>query len=208
MGIYNGDNSANVVDLRGVPLGSGETAHSSSLMAGNDTFYGSSFKDIVRGGDGDDLIYGFGGGDIIIGDAGNDTLLGGSGDDTITGGTGNDVLAGEIGDDWLFGGTGDDYYVHRGAGEGIDLINDDKNEAGSAGYGGGADTVYLGYNAADIAYLRPAGSNNLWLGTATDLSDGVLSEGFIIENFFSSINNRIEFLDTLDGWTYDLSFIV
>lgn len=207
MGVYTGNNNANTIDLRGTSLGPNETGNSVSLLGGNDTFYGSSYTDIVTGGDGDDLLYGFGGNDILIGGNGADRIYGGVGNDNLTGGAGNDTIWGDAGNDAMYGGTGNDLYVHA-ANTGVDTINDDLNEAGSSGYGGGSDSVYMGFNLADIQYYRPTGTNDLCFGTAADLADGVLNDGVRIENFYGAANNRIEYLLTADNYQVDLGFIV
>ncbi|WP_082512988.1 calcium-binding protein [Methylobacterium sp. Leaf125] len=207
MGVYKGDDNDNTFDLRGVPLGPGQTGNSVNLYGGNDTFYGSSYTDIVSGGTGDDLLYGLNGNDILIGDDGTDRLYDGNGTDNLTGGAGNDYLNGGAGNDVMYGGTGDDAYLHF-ANTGIDIVNDDKNEAASNGFGGGADTVYLGFNLNEIQYYRPAGTNNLAFGTTADLADGTLNDGVIVQDFYLGGNNRVEYLETADGYTVDLSFIV
>ena len=207
MGSYSGDNNANTIDLRGTGLGPGETGNGVSLYGGNDTFYGSAYPDIVTGGDGDDILYGFNGDDTLIGGNGNDQIFGGAGSDYLTGGVGADQIWGDAGNDFMRGNTGNDQYVHS-SNTGFDTINEDKNETGATGYGGGTDTLYLGFNLADIQYARPTGSNDLYFATAADFADGIVNDGVKIENFFISANHRMEYLVTADNYQVDLSFIV
>jgi Ca2+-binding RTX toxin-like protein len=204
MAIYQGDEDANRIDLRGTSLKPGETGNRVLLFGGNDTCYGSSFSDGIEGGSGNDLIYGLGGSDILIGGIGNDTLLGGDGADNITGGIGSDRLYGGAGNDILFGGAGDDIYFH-GINEGLDVINDDKNEAESTGYGGGVDVLVLGFDPAEIGFRRGTGTNDLYIAKEVDFADGIVSDGVKIENFFLSSNNKIEYIQAADGNLYDIS---
>jgi len=205
MGVYTGDNSANTINLIGVPLGPGETGNSVSLLGGNDTFYGSSYTDIVTGGDGDDVLYGYGGGDILIGGNGVDQIHGGDGNDNLTGGAGNDTIWGDLGNDVMSGNAGNDSYVHT-AGSGVDTIAEDLNEAGTPGFGSGTDTLYYGANAADIGLYQSG--NTLWVTTVADAADGIISDGVQVQNFFSNTNSRIEYIVTADNYQLDLSSIV
>lgn len=179
-----------------------ETAHSVNALGGNDTVYGSAYTDFLIGGAGNDTLYGNAGNDTLIGGSGNDVNFGGSGDDNIYSGAGNDELRGGTGNDTMWGATGDDDYFHF-AGEGVDVINDDKNETGGTGAGGGDDTIYLGFNAADIVFYNI--SNSLYLLTAADAADGFIDDGVIIEDFFSGGNNVVETLKTADDYTFDLT---
>jgi len=83
----------------------------SNLIAGGqraDAISGSSNADWINGDDGADSIDGLAGDDSLLGGAGNDSLFGGSGNDSLLGGGGNDSLLGGAGDDSLLGGGGDD----------------------------------------------------------------------------------------------------
>ena len=204
MASYSGSANADLIDLRSKKLNQGETGNLVDLLAGNDTLLGSADPDQAYGGDDNDLIYGYGGDDALLGENGNDTLRGGVGNDFLVGGAGNDFLFGEAGDDKMYGGAGDDFYVHF-ANDGVDTINDNKTATGSTGGGGGSDTVYMGFNLSDLRTYHPAGTNDLLIGTAADLADGVLSDGVKLEGFFSSTANRIEFVQSADGFVASLA---
>lgn len=73
--------------------------------AGNDTLTGSTYWDIIYGGDGADVISGGGG-------YGRDVLNGGAGNDSITGSLSNDTLNGGAGNDTLVGNGGADLVIH------------------------------------------------------------------------------------------------
>jgi len=75
-----------------------------NLIAGGqgaDTISGTSNADWINGDDGSDSISGLGGDDSLLGGAGGDTILGGGGDDTIEGGAGADSLNGGASNDTL-----------------------------------------------------------------------------------------------------------
>jgi Ca2+-binding RTX toxin-like protein len=113
-------------------------AYMPTLLAGDDTIYGSDF---------DDYLLGFTGNDTIYGNAGNDTLEGGRGTDTLEGGSGNDTLDGGQGVDHMTGGLGDDIFIVNRAGETV-------IEAASAG----TDLV-----KSSVNYVLPANVENLEL---------------------------------------------
>ena len=174
-------------------------------MSGNDTVYGSSYNDLIQGGYGDDQLFGNAGNDTLIGQQGNDWLSGGAGDDFLHGGStdnGNDYLDGGAGLDRLYGGPGDDTYVH-GTNSGVDIINDGMSEALIAGYGGGNDTIkFTGISSDQLAAYRPPASNDLWLSSRDDFSDGYLNDGVIIEDFFlNDANTNIEWVITSDQFS-------
>lgn len=78
----------------------------------NESYSGSTGKDIVFGLGGSDNLSGNAGNDVLEGGKGNDTLSGGAGNDTLFGGEGNDVLNGGAGQDILYGGVGADRFVY------------------------------------------------------------------------------------------------
>lgn len=209
MSVINGTSASEVIDLRGLVPGPYENANGSAAGAGNDTVYGSSYPDLIQGGSGADLLYGFNGNDILVGDDGNDTLYGGNGSDSLLASSGNDHLLGEAGDDTLYGGAGNDVYYHSANG-GVDLINDDKSEAGMPGYGGGtSDVVYFtDVTMANLAFFRPTGSNDLWVSSVADFSDGYLNDGVIIQDFYLGGNNTIEYLYSSDSYAFNLTTLL
>lgn len=65
-----------------------------SGTAGNDSYYGANFGDVLNGNNGDDTLVGNGGGDLIDGGAGADAMNGGSGNDTFTVDNAGDTVVG------------------------------------------------------------------------------------------------------------------
>lgn len=78
-GGHDATGSANPAALNGFLWASGHVVNGS---AGNDSYVGTRFDDVIRGNGGDDLL---------SGGAGNDRLIGGTGADTMRGGAGNDI---------------------------------------------------------------------------------------------------------------------
>lgn len=120
--------------------------------AGNDSFTGTVFGEIVKGGGGDDALDGGSGDDTLIGHSGIDFLDGGAGDDFLLGGDGDDVLEALVGDNRIVGGAGND--AIRG-GE-VDVI-----------FGGDGDDVILAGSGADAA-LGGEGADNIDGGEGDD----------------------------------------
>lgn len=84
---------------------------------GNDTIFGSNFRDLITTGDGArNSVWGLDGNDQIHGGSGRDVCFGGRGNDEIRGFGNADELYGEWGDDTLHGGDGRDY-LQGGAGD-------------------------------------------------------------------------------------------
>lgn len=207
MAVLIGNDTSEVLDLRGQAPSNGGNSNAAYGGGGNDTIHGSSYIDLLTGDAGNDLLYGYDGNDILAGGTGNDTMYGGNGNDHVLGGAGSDHLFGGAGNDTMYGGFDKDVYYH-GANEGVDIINDNKNEAGNDGYGGGsADIIYFSsITLANMGYARSG--NNLWLGSITDLSDGSVSDGVIIENFFLGGNYVVEYLVTAEGQTTNLTALL
>ncbi|WP_324692407.1 Ig-like domain-containing protein [Cobetia sp. D5] len=82
-------------------------------LSGNDSLIGSSFDDVIRGGEGDDSL---------VGNAGNDLLIGDSGSNTFDGGDGDDLIVISNLDFTIEGGAGSDTVSFDGTGKGIDLV--------------------------------------------------------------------------------------
>lgn len=185
-----------------------ETGHSVNALGGNDSVNGSAYDDLIQGGYGNDLILGNNGDDTLVGQQGNDEMYGGNGNDFLHGGssdTGQDYLNGEAGWDNLYGGPGNDYYVHDTNG-GVDFINDGLSEALVAGYGGGEDIiVFTGISLSQLAAFHPQGSDDLWLSSWSDFSDGYLDDGVVIEDFYlNEADTNIEWVYTSDQQWVDL----
>ncbi len=77
--------------------------------AGDDTFTGGDFDDVIYGNLGNDILRGGAGNDVIYGGKGDNFLVGGADDDQLFGSSGRDTLYGEDGDDHLFGAKGRDH---------------------------------------------------------------------------------------------------
>ncbi len=193
-----GSEGNDVFNMGSLQMKVGETAHSYDALGGDDIVYGSSYVDFIHGGAGNDQLFGNGGDDALLGWSGNDTLKGGVGNDLLHGGDGNDVLIGEGGSDALLGGFGDDLYVqYIGYGNGQDTINDGVTASYTPGYGGGIDKLYIPNVTLDqLIPLRQA--NDLWISSMADASDGQITEGVVISNFFLGGIYTIEYLETQD----------
>ncbi|MDQ7735384.1 hypothetical protein QT231_22005 [Halomonas sp. SpR1] len=156
---------------------------------------------------GNDTIFGYLSNDVLVGGEGDDYLDEGEGDDLLSGGPGADILIGGAGNDRMYGGNGDDRYYH-GANDGVDIINDDLSPSESTGFGGGSDTIFFtDINLADLDYIRSEGSDDLWLSSVADLSDGTFDDSVIVEDFFLGGNNMIETVGTADNYLIDLTQI-
>jgi len=64
-----------------------------NMLSGNDTIFGSQYRDVLIGSSGNDYIYGGGGNDEIYAGNGNDTITLGRGNSFVDGGNGFDVLS-------------------------------------------------------------------------------------------------------------------
>jgi hypothetical protein len=128
--------------------------------AGNDTLFGSSNADYLKGGAGNDLLHGLAGPDVLIGGGGNDVLYGDGGNDIMVGDAGNDVLYGGTGNDELFGGDGDDVLYGD---QGDDII---LGQAGSDHlYGDSGRDVMIGGTGRDFVFGE--GHDDLVVGAST-----------------------------------------
>lgn len=191
MGARQGTNSSDPAFYMSTmgPLVGSETAHGYDALGGNDTVYGSVYIDFIDGGSGNDTLYGFDGDDALLGRQGSDKLYGGNGDDFLHGGSGyaeRDIMNGGAGDDTMSGAGGDDVYIHDLNG-GVDTINDGASETWQSGFGGGNDYIQLtGISAAQFLAYHPEGSNDLWLSSVADFSDGYFDDGIIIEDFYTA----------------------
>ena len=147
----------------------------------------------IKGTEFDDIIYANGGNDTVNAGIGDDTIYGEAGFDTLYGEDGNDVLIGGTGNDRLEGGLGDDTYIYN-VGDGLDTIYDDNR--GNADN----DTIKFGegISFSDITFSRK--DNNLIMTLFNDITQGV-----IIQNFFSSSYYQVEKLEFADGTTVPLT---
>lgn len=174
--------------------------------AGNDTLSGGSGNDWLNGWSGNDTLYGDGGDDFLYGDTGTDILAGGTGNDTLYGGAGNDQLYGEAGHDHYRGGTGNDRYYFNG--QGLDTITEGEGEGGvRTDSFNDVDRLYVNYTSSELVYLISTDGEDLLFTSVSEIADGVLDNGVVIDGFFNGGHYRVEYLHTSDGYAYDLGAI-
>jgi Ca2+-binding RTX toxin-like protein len=131
----------------------------------NNTIYGNSNDNELRGGGGRDWLYGNGDNDTLRGEAGDDLLYGGSHGDSLFGGTENDLLDGGTGGDKMRGEAGNDKYY-------VDNTLDEVIETANQGY----DTVIssishaLWVNVEELRLLDSGGAIN---GTGNALGNDI-----------------------------------
>ena len=113
----------------------------------------------------------------MYGEAGDDKLYGGNGNDTLVGGTGND---------YLYGGAGNDTYIFN-KGDGCDIISDVDSTVGNE------DILQIGTEAKNLSFTRK-GSNLLI--SLLDTEDTIT-----INNWYQGDNNKIETINSVDGYT-------
>ncbi|MDZ3837144.1 MAG: hypothetical protein U0S49_07190 [Rhodospirillales bacterium] len=186
----------------------GETGNIIHGRGGNDIIIGNDYPDVITGDSGSDRIEGRGGNDILVGGAGADTLQGDGGNDFIHGGSENDTLYGGSGSDTLYGGTGNDSYRSYIADGSLDIVNDDKSEAGQPGYGSGLDHLWVRDAPLDELWLVQDG-DDLQVTDSSDVADGYADNGILMEDFFLGGDNVIERLYGADGSIYfDLTLLI
>ncbi|SQF93613.1 calcium binding hemolysin protein [Paucimonas lemoignei] len=139
---------------------------------------GSSYNDVIYGGDEDNVFYGQAGNDVLVGRGGDDILHGGDGNDQIVGDSGNDILRGGAGDDWLQDGAGDD---DLDGGYGNDRYEDSS----------GLNTYYLYDNSGTdtIVYLNDTNPRIKVDGDLTEVTFGKDSAGKDLVISLGSGNN-------------------
>jgi Ca2+-binding RTX toxin-like protein len=213
MALVEGDQYDNFLEAPEDPGDDPVTGNRVLGKGGDDTIVGSSNPDGLFGGDGDDVIDAKvndeGSGDLLSGGDGADDLYGSAGDDVINGDNvkqsddddsmaNNDYLYGGAGNDDLRGGIGDDTYVHYMSDGGQDTIKEDLSAAGSTGFGGGTDAVFMADVArADIRFDFLG--DDLVISNAADAADGTLDSGVVIQDQFAGGDNAVEVLFTSEG---------
>lgn len=190
--------------------GAGNDAYDGTNISGEHFLYGRAGSDTLRGGSSADFIYGEGDNDFLYGGGGADNLIGGSGNDVMYGGTGddfffesvgNDSIVGGIGNDTMWGCSGNDYYYHY-AGDGNDIVNDNKTATGGVGGGGTADRLIFGYSSAEV--LIYSSGNDYLITSTADVADGFINDSVLIQGQLLGGNNKIEYLQLSDGVTFIL----
>jgi Ca2+-binding RTX toxin-like protein len=137
--------------------------------SGNDILKGTPEFDSIFGDDGDDTINGVGGDDFLFGQNGNDKLNGGAGNDQLNGDDGNDTLDGGTGNDALFGWGGNDIL---NGGDGDDDLSGDWDGAGDDILNGGNGNDYL-FGGDGNDKLDGGAGNDMLLGwTGDDIITG------------------------------------
>ena len=203
----------------GLLIGSTDTAFS-TLLAGNDSFYGSVLDDLMRGYAGNDTMNGGLGVDSLFGGAGNDTIYGAysatgeddssnflrgeEGDDTLYGGSafddmhgnqGNDVLYGRGGDDWVVGGKGADrLYGDDGADIVYGNMGNDTLEGGAGAdlVRGGQDDDVLNGGDGDDWLSGDKGSDTITGGAGADTFHSSAGAGLdLITDFSLAQGDRV-----------------
>ena len=155
-----------------------------TLTGGTITVGGTTFANLIAGGQANDSISGTANADWINGDDGNDSISGLAGNDSILGGAGNDTINGGLGVDSLTGGAGADTFVYNATTEGQDVITGfnvtglastrDKFSFSSAAFGGFAP------GTLPVANFNTASTNPTFLYSGGVLSfdaDGTLGAG-------------------------------
>jgi serralysin len=155
----------------------GANIENATAGGGNDSIFGNSLNNRLRGNDGNDSIVAGAGDDDLNGNRGADSIMGGDGNDIVRGGKDNDTvhgdagmddIHGDVGDDIVFGGADNDM-VNGNIGSDI-IIGDSGNDTIRGGqgddqiFGGeGIDTIFgdkgndrlNGGGGGDIFIFRP-----------------------------------------------------
>ncbi|MBL1146194.1 MAG: tandem-95 repeat protein [Proteobacteria bacterium] len=177
-GVYYTQVGANII-MNAIPNGENNAGYLENATGGdgNDTIFGNTLNNVLKGGSGHDVLLGGDGQDSIDGGIGNDLLLGEDGKDTLSGGIGNDILSGGTGNDHLFGENGDDTLI---GGIGNDILN------------GGAGSDWVDYSDAQ---------NGLSITLETSGNTIVADDGLGTSDILTSIENirSSAFDDTLTG---------
>lgn len=142
------DTSVDGVNLGIVELGLSEPGLFAGTT-GDDTIWGGTGDDRLRGAAGNDVISGGAGNDRLAGNLGGDTLEGGAGRDRLLGFAGRDTLVGGADNDRLSGGAGADTFDFAlAAFEGRDTIIDWQQDVDVIRVAGG-DFAAIGLASAD-----------------------------------------------------------
>lgn len=157
--------------------------------AGDDTYVGDDFRDLINGLDGNDVLSGGNNNDTLQGGDGRDTLNGDDGNDEMVGeegagalspgdhsdhmygGNGNDTIAGESGNDWIQGDAGTDMAY---GGIGNDTLFGGSN--GDYLYGGDHNDYIQGDGGRD--WIEGGSGNDLIYG-GTGLANDTLDHDTI-----------------------------
>jgi Ca2+-binding RTX toxin-like protein len=185
----------------GLPLkyvdGTSNTGY--TLTGGTITVGGTTFANLIAGGQANDSISGTANADWINGDDGADSISGGAGVDSILGGAGNDTIEGGVGNDTLNGGDGTDTLSYASSSAAV-TVNLATNSTGGDAAG---DTISLFENligGSNADTLTGSSAANTISGEAgNDTIDGAngndsLLGGAGLDSLLGGLGN-----DTLDG---------
>lgn len=168
-----GTSGNNTFDLRNADL---TNINDINVGAGNDTVYGSSDDNTIRGEAGNDRLYGRAGDDTFHVTSENGSV------NNISGDSGYDTVKSEDGSDFSFSGIRGVEKIDGGDGDALDISGTDRNNTldfrgaeldniGEINAGAGNDRVY-GSNGDDTI-LGDAGNDRLYgMDGADDLSGG------------------------------------
>jgi len=159
----------------GLPLKYVNAAANTSytLTGGTITVNGTTFTNLIAGGQGADTISGTTNADWINGDDGADSISGLAGNDSILGGEGNDTIEGGAGNDTLNGGNGIDTLSYAGSAAGVTV-----NLATNSASGGDASTDVISLfenligSASADTLTGDTSANSIDGGAGNDTIDG------------------------------------
>jgi Ca2+-binding RTX toxin-like protein len=159
----------------GLPLKYVNAAANTSytLTGGTITVNGTTFTNLIAGGQGADTISGTTNADWINGDDGADSISGLAGNDSILGGEGNDTIEGGVGNDTLNGGNGIDTLSYAGSAAGVTV-----NLATNSASGGDASTDVISLfenligSASADTLTGDTSANSIDGGAGNDTIDG------------------------------------
>ena len=201
-------------DLTGANLGPNDN---------DNTLYGTSGADSIRGAGGDDVIYGEAGNDRLYGENDDDDLYAGSGNNRLYGGAGDDYFKAGSGTNSFYGGSGsDDYLSYTDSKDGISINLATQTVSGGDAAGdviSGIESVG-GSKTGDDEMIGSSGANRLkgyggddrfHAGTGNDKVYGGAGDDYIrvgggVESFYggSGSEDYISYYSSSGGITIKL----
>ena len=168
--------------------------HNTFLSGGGDSMTGTSFLDIVSGGDGNDTMSSRGGDDYIYGEAGDDLISGGSESDRLFGGLDRDLIFGGDQNDYLYGGVGKDVIA---GGLGNDRIYGNSENDSLVGFKG--NDLIVGGSGRDT--LSGGDDNDTLYGEdgIDQLTGGGGADQFHFAQWYSGADAVLDFKTGLDN---------
>lgn len=216
--IYNGISNS---PIEQVVFSNGTIWTSADLIAGLETFLGTTGDDNIVGNDLSNTLAGFAGNDVLRGLDGDDFLDGGTGQDSYYGGIGNDVLGGGYESEDYIGGAGssDQGNTYVG-GEGNDILYGTRfTDRYLFNLGDGHDTI--SFVRSPIAPLVGLDRIEFGSGITSDMlsasrteTDLILhineSDSITIQNWYADVANRMNavFSDGTELTATELTFLI